>query len=166
VTEALHNLLSNAIKYTPPGGTVSVSAQAFEKTLEITIADTGIGIRSEDLPRLFREFERITPAPGTTNLNAEGTGLGLAISQRLISLHGGSISVVSQPGKGSRFTIRLPIGQPPIGQEAGPSAANLPEAGPAAKDPAKMSADSVPQGLPKGPIPESLDDTVMKRSSS
>jgi PAS domain S-box-containing protein len=105
VRQILYNLLSNAIKFTPPGGRVRVDAAQRDTFIEIGCEDTGIGIAEADVPRLFREFERID----TSGVEpVEGTGLGLALTKRLVELHGGRVSVSSQPGKGSRFAFTLP----------------------------------------------------------
>ena len=106
VKQILYNLLSNAIKFTPRGGSVELSAGVLGNSLSVSCRDTGSGIRPEDMPRLFREFEQLEPAAGP---RPEGTGLGLALSKRLIEMHGGEISVVSEVGKGSTFTFTLPM---------------------------------------------------------
>jgi len=106
--QVLYNLLSNAIKFTPAGGVVRLRARADGERLRIVVEDTGVGIRSEDLPRLFREFEQLDP----DGAKREGTGLGLALSRRLVELHGGTISVASEVGRGSTFTVELPL--PPL----------------------------------------------------
>ena len=104
--QILYNLLSNAIKFTRAGGSVRVTARAAGRQLHVVVEDTGIGIRAADMPRIFAEFERIeAPAQG----NVEGTGLGLPLTKRLVELHGGSISVESVFGEGSRFTVVLPV---------------------------------------------------------
>lgn len=107
IKQILYNLLSNAIKFTPGGGTVRLKVRSQDGAVLMHVSDTGIGIRKEDLPRLFREFEQID---SHTGIKPEGTGLGLALSKRLAEIHGGSISVQSELGKGSTFTVRLPIG--------------------------------------------------------
>ncbi len=100
------NLVSNGIKFTPNGGRVELRARAIDDAIEIVVVDTGVGIRAEDLPRLFREFERLhTRSPNAP----EGTGLGLALTKQLVELHGGTIEVSSEPDKGTTFTVRLPI---------------------------------------------------------
>jgi PAS domain S-box-containing protein len=106
IKQVLYNLLSNAIKFSPRGSRVDVSAHAEGGVLEISIQDRGSGIQRQDLPKLFREFEQLAPAPGE---RAGGTGLGLALSKRLVELHGGSIGVESEFGRGSRFWVRLPV---------------------------------------------------------
>jgi len=107
--QVLFNLLSNAIKFTPRGGRVLVTATGDRDACRLAVQDTGVGIAEEDLPRLFREFERIEPKAGT---RPEGTGLGLALTKRLVELQGGSIAVTSTPGRGSTFTVTLPYGRP------------------------------------------------------
>jgi signal transduction histidine kinase len=102
--QVLSNLVSNAIKFTPSGGHVQVSARALEASVELLVSDEGVGIRAEDLPRLFRDFERV----GHVENQIEGTGLGLSLTKRLVEMHGGSIHAESEWGKGSRFTVRFP----------------------------------------------------------
>ena len=108
LVQMLLNLVSNAVKFTPEGGSVAISAQRHAETIEISVTDTGIGIARSDLDRLFREFQQLDSGPGRYQ---EGTGLGLALTQRLAALHGGSVRVVSEPGKGSVFTLELPLQQ-------------------------------------------------------
>ena len=108
IKQVLYNLISNAIKFTPSGGTVRVSACVVGEAVQIMVADTGIGIAQEHLPRLFREFEQLPQAAGT---RPEGTGLGLALTKRLVELHGGTVRVESELGKGSRFSVYLPLRQ-------------------------------------------------------
>ena len=105
VRQMLLNLASNAIKFTPAGGRVSIRARRTASSVEIAVIDTGIGIAEADLPRLFGEFQQLDPGPGRRQ---EGTGLGLALTKRLAVLHGGDVSVESQLGKGTTFTVRLP----------------------------------------------------------
>jgi two-component system, NtrC family, sensor histidine kinase KinB len=96
------NLLSNALRYTPPGGTITFSAQAEEKEVRFSIADTGKGIPSQYLPRIFEQFFRV---PGQEK--ESGAGLGLAIVKEIIEAHGGTVGVESQEGRGSTFTFTL-----------------------------------------------------------
>jgi hypothetical protein len=114
VKQVLYNLLSNAIKFTPRGGEVSLTAREVDGQVEIACRDSGIGIRREDLPRLFREFEQIEPEGGVKPV---GTGLGLALSKRLVELHGGTIWAESELGKGSTFRFTLPL-RPPDAEDA------------------------------------------------
>jgi GAF domain-containing protein/anti-sigma regulatory factor (Ser/Thr protein kinase) len=100
------NLLSNAVKFTPDGGRVDVCAKKDTDKIEIAVSDTGIGIAPEDQAAVFEEFKQV----GRDQLRkAEGTGLGLALTRRFVELHGGAIRLESTPGKGSTFTVSLPI---------------------------------------------------------
>lgn len=101
------NLLSNALKFTHEGE-VSVTLSCLENVAQLVVKDTGIGIHSEDLPRVFERFHRVEGAYGRTN---EGTGIGLALVQELVKLHGGSIRAESTPGEGSTFTVTIPFGK-------------------------------------------------------
>ncbi|MET0286861.1 MAG: ATP-binding protein [Polyangiales bacterium] len=103
--QILFNLLSNGIKFTPSGGRVTLRATLIDDRLEMQVIDTGVGIRAEDLARLFREFERVEDS---SRPKVEGTGLGLALTKRLVELHGGTIHVESKPDVGSTFTVKLP----------------------------------------------------------
>ena len=85
---------------------MTIEVQRLQNAIEISVADTGIGIAESDLGRLFKEFLQLETGAGR---HQEGTGLGLALTKRLAELHGGDIGVVSEPGKGSTFTIRLPL---------------------------------------------------------
>jgi signal transduction histidine kinase len=100
------NLLSNAVKFTPDGGRVSVSAKKDTTHVEIAVKDTGIGIAPEDQAAVFEEFKQVGR---DYTKKAEGTGLGLALTKRFVELHGGEIRLESAPGKGSTFTIMLPL---------------------------------------------------------
>ncbi|MGH7284320.1 MAG: hybrid sensor histidine kinase/response regulator, partial [Polyangiaceae bacterium] len=104
--QVLYNLLSNAIKFTPRGGSVRLEVKVEGPHIEFAVKDTGVGIRAEDISRLFREFEQLEL---TRELAVEGTGLGLALTKRLVELHGGSIRVQSEVGRGSTFTVTLPL---------------------------------------------------------
>jgi PAS domain S-box-containing protein len=112
LTQMLLNLVSNAVKFTPEGGTVTITAQRNAETVEISVTDTGIGIAESDLDRLFREFQQLDSGVGRRQ---EGTGLGLALTKRLAALHGGDVRVASELGKGSVFTIELPLQQKALG---------------------------------------------------
>ena len=105
VKQVLLNLLSNAIKFTPEGGRIEVRAASTDGVVEVSVADTGIGIAPEDQEAVFEEFRQV----GAADKKAEGTGLGLALSRKFIELHGGQIRVTSQVGAGSTFTFTLPV---------------------------------------------------------
>lgn len=109
----LLNLLSNAFKYTFEGE-ISVILRHHETTVEMSVKDTGIGIPAEELPHMFERFHRVKGSAGRT---FEGTGIGLSLVQELVRLHGRSISVSSAPGKGSTFTVSLPLGTAHLPQE-------------------------------------------------
>ncbi len=111
------NLVSNALKFTPKGGEVTVTTEATpDRVLEITVADTGVGIAPEDLERLGRPFEQA----GDSQSRARGTGLGLSLVKALAELHGGELRLESSLGEGTAATIRLPVIEPAAGQPAPP----------------------------------------------
>lgn len=105
--QILLNLLDNAIKFTPTGGTVEleIKGDPEQQVVNLSVSDTGIGIPAKDMPYLFRIFVQID---GGLNRQHEGTGLGLAMVYRLVKMHGGSISVISNSGQGSCFIVALP----------------------------------------------------------
>ncbi|HTX79428.1 MAG TPA: ATP-binding protein [Longilinea sp.] len=105
IKQVLLNLLSNAIKYNEPKGKVTIAAHAEGQLMLISVQDTGIGIASEDLAHVFEKFFR----SHRTEKFASGTGLGLSISKKIIESHSGTLTVQSQTGKGSIFTIELPL---------------------------------------------------------
>jgi len=105
IQQILYNLVGNAIKFTEQGQ-VEISAEIANKELAITVSDTGIGVLPEKCERIFEAFEQ---ADGGTARIYGGTGLGLAVTQQLVHLHGGKMSVQSQPGVGSQFTFTLPL---------------------------------------------------------
>ena len=106
VREIVLNLLSNAVKFTPSGGSVGVSVGIEGGLVEIAVVDTGVGIDPADHERIFEKFVRI----GGPEI--PGTGLGLPISRELARLHGGSLTLESAPGRGSTFTVRIPLSGP------------------------------------------------------
>ena len=105
VHQIIQNIIGNGLKFTEEGG-VMVSASRNKTRVRIQIADTGIGIQAKDLSNIFEEFRQVD---GSLSRRFEGTGLGLAIAQKATQILGGQISVDSTPGKGSTFTISLPI---------------------------------------------------------
>jgi signal transduction histidine kinase len=136
--QILFNLLSNAVKFTPERGSITLTARRVsadrgqepraeseppapgprpptpttDEWLELAVVDTGVGIKAEDLPKLFQEFVQLE---ATRAQNEEGTGLGLALTKRLVELHGGSIRAASAGGgHGSTFTVLLPFGGPGV----------------------------------------------------
>jgi len=100
------NLVDNAIKYTPEGGTVSVTTGREGMYATVAVRDSGIGLSAEDRDRIFEEFYRVR---SEQTHGITGTGLGLSLVKRLVEQHQGSIGVESEPGKGSTFTVRLPL---------------------------------------------------------
>ena len=108
------NLLSNALKFTFDGS-ISISVRRADHEAVITVADTGIGVSAEEMPRLFERFHRIENARGRSN---EGSGIGLALVKELVGLHGGTIDADSTEGVGTTFTIRLPFGTAHLPEDA------------------------------------------------
>jgi len=104
--QMLLNLVSNAVKFTPDGGCVTIGAQRLAGAVEISVSDTGIGIAEPDREHLFEAFRQLD---STIARQQHGTGLGLALTKRFVELHGGQITLVSEVGKGSVFTLRLPL---------------------------------------------------------
>ena len=99
------NLLSNAVKFTPAGGRVTLRARRLGQAVEIAVIDTGVGIAADQQALVFEEFRQ---AGGDYLRKSEGTGLGLSLAKRFVELHGGSIRVESEPGRGSTFAFILP----------------------------------------------------------
>jgi signal transduction histidine kinase len=106
VNQVLHNLLENAVGHTHKGGTISVAAMTQDGWVEVSVSDTGEGIPAEDLPYIFERFYRVDRSRARAT---GGSGLGLTIAKRLVEAHGGTITVQSELGKGSRFSFTLPI---------------------------------------------------------
>jgi signal transduction histidine kinase/putative methionine-R-sulfoxide reductase with GAF domain len=105
IRQVLLNLLSNAIKFTSEGGRIEVGAKPVDRSIEMSVTDTGVGIAPEDQEAVFEEFRQV----GTADKKVEGTGLGLALSRKFIELHGGRIWVKSEVGEGSTFTFTIPV---------------------------------------------------------
>jgi signal transduction histidine kinase len=110
VKQVVLNLLTNAVKFTPAGGQVRLRAGRDGAGVVVAVMDNGVGIAPADQARVFEEFAQ---ARGTSMPEQEGTGLGLTLSRRLVELHGGTIWVESELGKGSTFTFTLPAATPP-----------------------------------------------------
>ncbi|MFN5513739.1 MAG: PAS domain S-box protein, partial [Cyanobacteriota bacterium] len=132
--QALINLLNNAVKFTPDGGqvslTVALNLETKPPSLDFEVRDTGIGISQEDQRRLFQPFVQID---SKLNRQYEGTGLGLALVKRLTELHGGRVSLTSEPGQGSRFTVSIPyVG---VNSPASPEPMPTPESQPFTEPP-------------------------------
>ena len=110
------NLVTNAIKYGESGGWLGIRARPVGRDVHITVADRGIGIAAAEQARIFEPFYR---TPDVIAARIQGTGLGLSLVQRIVRAHGGSISVRSEPGRGSEFTVTLPVAsEEPIGRAA------------------------------------------------
>lgn len=104
--QIMFNLLSNAVKFTAKNGTITINAKLVEQYVQIGVSDTGIGIKSEDIDKLFKPFFQLD---SSYSRRYEGTGLGLVLTKHLVELHGGKIWVESKQGKGSTFTFTLPV---------------------------------------------------------
>lgn len=151
------NLLSNAFKFTFSGG-ISVSLRETHDAAVLEVADTGIGIASNELPRLFERFHRVQGAQARTH---EGSGIGLALVQELVKMHGGRIEVASEPDRGTRFTVTMPLGRAHLPQD------RIGDAGPARE--ASVSAASYVQeserwlDLPPAPVAReaATNDTIL-----
>ncbi|WP_433316819.1 HAMP domain-containing sensor histidine kinase [Micromonospora sp. CA-269861] len=111
--QAVGNLVANAVRHTPSGGRVTISASATDTEVVVSVTDTGSGISAEDLPRVFDRFWR---AEKSRSRQTGGSGLGLAIVRQLTEAHGGTVSAISTPARGSTFTLHLP---PPAPGERG-----------------------------------------------
>ncbi|MGZ5380840.1 MAG: ATP-binding protein, partial [Thermoanaerobaculia bacterium] len=105
VRQVLWNLVHNAVKFTPKGGEIRVEAGADDRGVTFSIADNGVGIDAKDLPLIFERFRQID---GSSTRAYRGMGIGLALAKAFVELHGGTIQVDSQPGRGTTFRIRLP----------------------------------------------------------
>jgi signal transduction histidine kinase len=126
VQQILNNLLSNAIKFTPEGGRIAITAQRAAGALVLKVADTGVGIAEEDQVAVFEKFRQgksVLKGGDAMTREYSGTGLGLSIVRELCKLLGGEISLESELGKGSTFTVRLPWTRPDLSRHDGIPAA-------------------------------------------
>jgi two-component system phosphate regulon sensor histidine kinase PhoR len=101
---AVVNLVHNALKFTPAGGTIEVTVRGERGSARVDVKDSGVGIETRDLPRIFERFYKSDGSRRT-----DGSGLGLALVKHTIEAHGGSVSVTSEPSRGSTFTLTLPL---------------------------------------------------------
>ncbi len=143
----LLNLLSNAFKFTFEGRIGVRLGPVGTSSVELSVSDTGIGIPAQELPRVFERFHRIE---GTRARTHEGSGIGLALVSDLVKLHGGTISVVSQPGVGTTFSVRVPMGNAHLPAE---------RVGPALREPvatslAKQFVNGASRWLPGEQVPD------------
>ncbi|WP_340820507.1 PAS domain S-box protein [Methanolobus sp. WCC4] len=106
LTQIMHNLLDNALKFTDHGGSVVIETKNVGDKLQVSVIDTGIGIEKDKIESIFKPFVQID---GSFARKYSGTGIGLALTKKFIELHGGNITVKSEPGKGSNFTFEIPI---------------------------------------------------------
>ncbi len=106
LSQVCYNIIENAVKYTGDGGTINVSLRRAGRDAVLEIADTGVGIPEEDLSHVFDRFYRVDKA---RSRDTGGTGLGLSIVQQIVRLHAGSVTVQSEQGKGTTFTVQLPV---------------------------------------------------------
>jgi two-component system sensor histidine kinase SenX3 len=145
---ALTNLLANAVTYSPPGTTIAVGARARSGFAEIAVTDSGIGIPRSDRSRVFERFYRVDQSRASAT---GGTGLGLAIVKHVASNHGGAVTVWSEEGLGSTFTLRIPLAtdaDQALAEDAGPVRPPVPP----------LRSRSTPEDDPAGaaPVPENL----------
>jgi anti-sigma regulatory factor (Ser/Thr protein kinase) len=105
IGQVVANLVGNALKFTPNGGSVSVEVRSGDDGARIEVRDTGVGIDAEELPRIFERFYR---GSQVNEARGSGSGLGLAIVRSIVEMHGGTVTVESRIGAGSRFTVMLP----------------------------------------------------------
>lgn len=163
------NLVSNAFKYTLSGG-VTVTVQAVGGNAVLTVRDTGIGIATEEQPRVFDRFRRIEGQGGRTH---EGTGIGLALVKDLTQLHGGAVALASEVGRGSTYTVTLPFGNahvPATNRSAGPAPVSTATRADAfvaealqwlPQDGDGRTAPTIIEDTPDGPTPQRTRDAAI-----
>ena len=113
--QVIYNLTENAIKYTPDGGRIAVTLIQRGKLAVLSVQDNGVGIPKEDIAHIFDRFYRVDKA---RSREAGGSGLGLSIVRQLVELHGGRVTVESEFGHGSTFTVELPMDTKEVAQDA------------------------------------------------
>ena len=150
IGQVVANLVGNAVKFTPRGGVVRVSVEPTQDGARIDVVDTGVGIDAAELPHIFERFYRGSRA---NEARGSGSGLGLAIVRSIVDIHGGTVSVESGPGTGSRFTVRLPMD--PRSVEGTPAAERADVA--TAAEGTRRIAAATPTGEPVGPSDASQD---------
>lgn len=152
--QLLVNFVDNGLKYTPAGGAVTVTVDQEEGHALLRVADTGVGIAPEHLPHLFERFYRVDKARSRAE---GGAGLGLAISQWIVRAHGGTTSVTSQPGRGTTFTVMLPLAQ---------SATRRPERGVKAANPRRKPGADSPRAIAGRDQETSKDERPRREAGS
>ncbi len=118
--QVVANLLDNAVKYTPAGGRIRIEAHRDGVNAVLSVADTGIGIPLDELPRIWDRLYR-----GDKSRSERGLGLGLSLVKAIVEAHGGSVGVTSTPGTGSRFELTLPAGEPVTVEQGGGTSSNI-----------------------------------------
>lgn len=121
---AVRNLVDNAVRYSPEGTTVGIGLSSVDGLAQVTVTDQGIGISPEEQERVFERFYRVDAA---RSRQTGGTGLGLSIVKHVVINHGGEVTLWSQPGRGSTFTIRLPEWGDGVAVDGAPGAAHVTE---------------------------------------
>ena len=115
ITQVISNLVENAVKYSPVGADIGVEVSLVNAEAEIVVSDNGYGISKDDQERIFEKFFR---SRTEENWEVPGTGLGLSLVKRIVDMHGGSVSLDSEPGEGTSFTILLPISNDEASEDA------------------------------------------------
>ncbi len=116
IVQLMTNLLSNAMKFTPDNGSVTITvaegkeSETGEDVIKVSVSDSGVGIKAEEIPLLFEQFRQVSSSNRTKE---KGTGLGLAICKLIVQAHGGTIVVTSEYNKGTTFTFTLPVNPEP-----------------------------------------------------
>ncbi len=159
--KVLYNLLSNAMKFTPAGKSIVVRLKEIAGTARLQVQDEGIGIRADQIPHLFERFRQ---ADGSANRRYEGTGLGLSLVQELSQLHGGDVSVRSEYGKGTTFTVEIPLGASHLPADQIVEQALSTEKGRAAVELSDIEMASATADADIT-LPPQVEDSVSKRAS-